>query len=71
MEELRSEGMGGRCKARLIPALLHADDIYSLAEDERKLKAGLSRLSDWCKRWVVKVNVPIQKERYKEDKGFI
>ena len=58
MEELRSEDIGVRCKARLMPALLYADDMVILAEDERMLKAGLSRLSDWCKRWAVKVNVP-------------
>ena len=49
-----------RCRGKLIPGLLYADDMILLAENEEMLncKDGLNVLEEWCRQWGVKVNVP-------------
>ena len=43
-EELRSKGVGVTCGERPVPALLYADDMVILADDEAALSKGLETL---------------------------
>ena len=49
---LRQKGMGVTCGHRLIPALLYADDIVLLAEDEEGMGESLKVLQEWCVDWL-------------------
>ena len=40
-----------------VPALLYADDMVILANDEAALSKGLETLEEWCRLWAVKVTV--------------
>ena len=40
-----------------ITALLYADDVVLLAEDEVQVNRGLKVLAEWCREWAVEVNV--------------
>ena len=44
-------------KGRWIPALLYADDIVLLAEEEEMLREELKMVRGWCRKWAIKVNV--------------
>ena len=37
--------------------LLYADDIVLFANSAEELQEGLNMLSDYCKRWKLKINV--------------
>ena len=50
-------GVGVVCKDQCIPALLYADDMVLLAEDEEMLRKELKILGEWCVKWAIKVNV--------------
>ena len=41
---------------RLIPALLYADDMVLLAEDEKGMGESLKVLQEWCVDWSLRVN---------------
>ena len=58
VEKVRSGDVGVRCRGKLIPGLLYADDMILLAENEEMLKDGLNVLEEWCRQWGVKGNVP-------------
>ena len=53
---LRQRGMGVTCGNRLIPALLYADDMVLLAEDEKGMEESLKVLQEWCVDWSLRVN---------------
>ena len=52
---LRQRGMGVTCGNRLIPALLYADDMVLLAEDEKGMGVSLKVLQEWCVDWSLRV----------------
>ena len=41
----------------MVTALLYADDVVLIAEDEKQVKKGLKALEKWCREWGVEVNV--------------
>ena len=41
----------------MVTALLYADDVMLLAEDEVQVNRGLMVLAEWCREWAVEVNV--------------
>ena len=53
---LRQKGMGVTCGNRLIPALLYADNMVLLAEDEKGMEESLNVLQEWCVEWSLRVN---------------
>ena len=55
--ELKKAEVGVVCKGWRIPALLYADDMVLLAEEEAMLRKELKILGEWCVEWAVKVNV--------------
>ena len=46
-------GVQVECRGRLISALLYADD----AESEEEMRVSLRVLSEWCREWLVELNV--------------
>ena len=71
---MRQKGIGVTCGNRLIPALLYADDMVLLAEDEKGMGESLEVLQEWCVDWSLRVNGsmqvwgnPLQKERRREE----
>ncbi|ELQ74836.1 putative RNA-directed DNA polymerase (reverse transcriptase), Non LTR Retrotransposon protein, partial [Trachipleistophora hominis] len=42
---------------RSIPGLLFADDAVVLAESAHELQSNLQRISDWCERWRISLNI--------------
>ena len=57
VEKLRGAGVGIECRGQRIPALLYADDMVILADDEGMLRRALAEMGEWCVEWSVKVNV--------------
>ena len=55
--EMKVAGVGVVCKGQRIPALLYADDMVLLAEDEEMLRKELKILGEWCVKQSIKVNV--------------
>ena len=53
---MKPAGVGVDCKGRRIPALLYADDMVLLAEEEL-LRKEVKILVEWCVKWAIKVNV--------------
>ena len=54
---LKEAEVGVKCREQLISVSLYADDAVILAENEKLLKRGLEVLMEWCKEWMVEVNV--------------
>ena len=48
VEQLRAAKVGVRCGEEQVPALLFADDMVILAEEEEELRRGLGVLEEWC-----------------------
>ena len=57
VEKLRGAGVGVECRGQMVTALLYADDVVLLAEDEVQMNRGLKVLAEWCREWAVEVNV--------------
>ena len=70
--------MGVTCGNRLIPALLFADDMVLLAEDEKGMGESLKVLQESCVDWsLIKSEWkqvwgnPLQKERRREEYSIL
>ena len=57
VDKVREEGIRVECRSQRIPALLYADGLVILADDEKMLRRALYEMGEWCVEWSVKVNV--------------
>ena len=55
VEKLRVVGVGVECRARLITALLYADDSVLFGESEEEMRVSLRVLSECCREWSVEI----------------
>ncbi len=54
--ELKSNSQGIKCLDFVIHCLLYADDLVLLSESEDDLQRMLDCLSNWCKKWRMRIN---------------
>ena len=48
MNRLREAGIGVELRGQRIPALLYANDMVILADDEKMLRRALAEMGVWC-----------------------
>lgn len=55
--ELNNPGLGLNIHGTSLATLLYADGMVLLSDSEHKLQEMLNIMSNWCKKWRIKVNV--------------
>ena len=53
----QAQRIGVECRGQRLPALLYADDMVILADDEKMLTRALNEMGECYVEWSVKVNV--------------
>ena len=54
--ELKKLDIGIKINHQVVSLLLYADDLVLITESEQDLQLLLNKLSEWCKKWQIKVN---------------
>ena len=56
--ELKKLNLGVRVQDEIINILMYADDMVLLAKNENDLQSMLNVMTEWCRKWRVKVSEP-------------
>jgi hypothetical protein len=68
--DIKNTGLGIKIQEDLLLSiLLYADDLALIAESEQDLQIMITTLSNWCKKWRMKVNVKKTKVVHFRSKG--